>query len=171
MTHNGLEIERKYLIRMPDEAQLVQMQGCEIWDIVQTYLLDGAQGETRRLRSVACGGETRYIYTRKRRLSNLSHEEQERELSRDAYQELLKQRNAKLNAICKRRYRIPFAEQVLEIDLYSFWKDRATLEIELECEEQAVVLPDWIRIVRELTGERAYKNRFLAECVPMEDLN
>lgn len=73
--------------------------------------------------------------------------------------------------IRKWRYRIPFAGQMLEVDIYDFWQDRATLEIELECEEQAVMLPDWLEIVRELTGERAYKNRFLAEKIPMEDLN
>lgn len=171
MEHKGLEIERKYLICMPDEAKLSQMPGCEIWDIVQTYLLDGEQGETRRLRSIACAGEKHYIFTQKRRLSELSHDEREWEIPFEDYRQMRGLRNVKLNEICKRRYRIPFEAQMLEIDIYSFWKDRATLEIELESESQAVVLPDWLRIVRELTGERAYKNRFLAECVPMEDLN
>ena len=59
---------------------------------------------------------------------------------------------------------------MLEIDLYSFWSDRATLEIELDSEAQAVRIPDWLTVVRELTGERAYKNRFLAEHIPMEEL-
>ena len=59
----------------------------------------------------------------------------------------------------------------MEIDIYRFWNDRATLEIELESEQQAVILPPWLQIVRELTGECAYKNRFLAEKVPMEALD
>ena len=58
----------------------------------------------------------------------------------------------------------------MEIDIYSFWDDRATLEIELEREDQAPKLPEWLEIVRELTGERDYKNRYLAESVPMEDI-
>lgn len=170
MSLNGLEIERKYLIRMPDEAQLAAMSGCEIWDIVQTYLMDGADGSTNRVRSICTGGRVQYIHTVKRRLSDLSHEETECEVSREEYEGLLAQANPALHAIKKRRYRIPHEGQLLEIDIYSFWKDRATLEIELDGEEQAVILPEWLSIVRELTGERAYKNRFLAEEIPMEAL-
>ena len=58
----------------------------------------------------------------------------------------------------------------MEIDVYSFWNDRATLEIELESEDQAPAIPDWLDVIRELTGERAYKNRYLAESVPMEEI-
>lgn len=170
MNRNGLEIERKYLIRMPDEARLVSMPGCETWDVVQTYLMDGPDGSTHRVRSIRTGGETHYIHTVKRPLSQLSHEEWEQEVNRAEYEALLKEANPALNAICKQRYRIPFEGQLLEIDVYDFWRDRATLEIELDSEEQQITLPDWLSIVRELTGERAYKNRFLAENVPMEVL-
>lgn len=171
MNKNGLEIERKYLIRMPDEGMLARMPLCEIWDIVQTYLMDGPDGSTRRVRSIASGGQVQYVHTVKRRLSDLSHEEREVEISREEYERLLADANPALNAIDKRRYRIPFEGQLLEIDIYRFWNDRATLEIELESEQQAVVLPPWLQIVRELTGECAYKNRFLAEKVPMEALD
>lgn len=170
MNQNGLEIERKYLIRMPDEAVLAAMPGCETWDVVQTYLMDGPDGSTHRVRSIITNGETHYIHTVKRPLSQLSHEEWEVEVERAEYEALLREANPALNAVIKRRYRIPFAGQLLEIDVYDFWQDRATLEIELTSEEQEVTLPDWLCIVRELTGERAYKNRFLAESVPMEVL-
>ena len=38
MMHTGLEIERKYLIRMPDEVELRAMPGCVVWDVTQMYL-------------------------------------------------------------------------------------------------------------------------------------
>ena len=166
----GMEIERKYLIRMPDEAALRAMPGCAVWDIVQTYLSDGGVGQTRRVRSIRTGGTTRYVYTFKRRINELTCEEREEELSAAEYEEMLREANPELHAIEKRRYRIPHRSQMLEIDIYSFWDDRATLEIELEQEDQVPELPEWLEIVRELTGERAYKNRYLAESVPMEDI-
>ena len=166
----GMEIERKYLIRMPEEAALRAMPGCVVWDIVQTYLHDGGIGQTRRVRSIRTGGETRYIYTYKRRINELTCDEREEEIGAAAYEALLQDANPQLHSIEKRRYRIPYRGQMMEIDLYSFWDDRATLEIELEREDQAPELPDWLEMVRELTGERAYKNRYLAECVPMEDM-
>ena len=171
MNQNGIEIERKYLIRMPDPAQLEAMPGCELWEIVQTYLQDGEDGSTHRVRSIRCGGEVHYIHTVKRSRSLLSHDEWETEVPRVEYARLAALANPRLNSIRKRRYRIPYEGQILEIDLYDFWQDRATLEIELESEEQQPVLPGWLSVVRELTGERAYKNRFLAEEVPMEALD
>lgn len=170
MNQNGLEIERKYLIRMPDEGMLADMPGCEIWNVVQTYLMDGPDGSTHRVRSILTGGEIHYIHTIKRPLSQLSHEEWEQEVAQDEYEALLQQANPDLHPIVKKRYRIPYEAQLLEIDIYDFWQDRATLEIELSSEEEQISIPDWLCVVRELTGERAYKNRFLAESVPMEVL-
>ena len=100
----------------------------------------------------------------------MSAEESERELDREEYLALMEQADPSLNSIDKRRYRIPHADQLLEIDIYSFWNDRATLEIELADETQQPVLPDWLKIVRELTGEPAYKNLYLAREIPMEEL-
>ena len=170
MNKSGLEIERKYLIRMPDEEMLAAMPGCEIWDIVQTYLMDGVDGSTRRVRSISSCGKVQYVHTVKHRLSDLSHKEWEAEVPAEEYAALLREANPGLNSIDKRRYRIPFEGQLLEVDVYSFWQDRATLEIELESEEQQVILPEWISIVRDVTGEVPYKNRYLAEKVPMEEL-
>lgn len=171
MSKAGLEIERKYLIRMPDEAALSAMPGCETWEIVQTYLMDGADFSTRRVRSIRTGEKVQYIHTVKHRMTALKAREWEEEVSREEYEALLQDRNPALHSIHKRRYRIPYEGQLLEIDVYSFWHDRATLEIELDSEDQQAVLPEWLQIVRELTGEVAYKNRYLAERIPMEALN
>ena len=35
----GIEIERKYLIKMPDEAFLATIEGATVTDITQTYLV------------------------------------------------------------------------------------------------------------------------------------
>lgn len=171
MNHGGLEIERKYLIRMPDESQLAAMPDCEIWNIAQTYLKDAPNGDVQRVRRILSGDAVQYVHTVKHRLNALSQQEWEREISRVEYDMLLKAADPNLRTIQKRRYRIPYEGQLLEIDIYAFWQDRATLEIELKDEAQTAHLPNWLKIVRELTGERAYKNRFLAEKIPMEALD
>lgn len=166
----AMEIERKYLIRMPDEARLAAMPGCEVWEILQTYLKGCGNGYSNRVRQIRVNGQEKYIQTEKLRVSAMSAKESEKELSREAYLALMEEADPDLNAIDKRRYRIPYAGQLLEIDIYSFWNDRATLEIELADEAQQPVLPDWLEIVRELTGEPAYKNLYLAQEIPMEEL-
>lgn len=167
---NSIEIERKFLIRMPDEAQLSAMDGCEKWEIVQTYLKEGPNMETRRVRRVRTGGREQYIFTQKARLSNLSSVETEREISRAEYEELLSGADQERIPVEKTRYRIPFENQLLEVDVYSFWQDRATLEIELSSEEQQVVLPGWIELIRDVSDDFAYKNSMLARRVPMEPI-
>ena len=170
MMRSAMEIERKYLIRMPDEGMLKEIPGCEKWEIVQTYLKDCGNGSSKRVRRICVDGREKYIRTEKRRVSALSCEESEGEISAGEYAELMKERDPALNSIEKKRYRVPYAGRTLEIDIYSFWNDRATLEIELEREDEQPEIPDWLDVVRELTGEAAYKNLYLAREVPMEAL-
>lgn len=165
-----IETERKFLIRMPDEALLAAMPGCEIWDIEQIYLFDGPEGQTRRIRSILCDGGKKCFRTEKKRISTLSSIEKENEIPAEEYAALKEEANPALNAIIKRRYRIPYGGRTLEIDIYAFWDDRATLEIELDSEDASAAIPEWIDIIRDVSGEYAYKNRCMAEKVPVEDI-
>lgn len=167
----GLEIERKYLIRMPDEEYMRGLPGCEIWDIVQVYLARGEDGSSRRIRRVETNGDVHYFYTCKNRINALSCVEQEGEISAEEYRNMEAMAEPGLNPIRKRRYRIPHMGQLLEVDIYSFWHDRGTLEVEMESEDQPVSIPDWLQVVREVTSDFAYKNLSLAREVPMEALD
>ena len=140
------EIELKYLIRYPDIKTLQAQKGVEQWEIVQMYLTVPGPGETRRIRQVVSGGEIKYYKTFKRRLSNMSNEEDEGEI------------------------RIPYQGHVLEFDIYPFWTDRAILEIELEHENEGAALPEYVRVIRDVSADYRYKNRQLAENVVMEEI-
>ena len=166
---NKLEIERKYLIRMPDEAFLRSQPGCQIWDIEQLYLENAADGATRRLRKLVEKGETRCYYTQKQRIDAMTCIEDEREISVGEYEKLCLEADKTRHTIRKRRYRIPWQNRLLEIDIYDFWQDRATLEVELDDADESVTLPDWISLVREVTGDKRYTNRSLAKAVPFDD--
>ena len=63
MNINGMEIERKYMIAMPDAAFLEEIGYTEI---VQTYLL-GAEGSTERVRKRGRAGNYAYTHTTARR--------------------------------------------------------------------------------------------------------
>ena len=165
MAHH--EIEMKYLIAMPDEGMLAAKPGCQVWEIEQIYLT-AEPGTTRRIRRVTEGGETRYYKTFKRRVSAMTAEEDEGLISREAYEAYCGERNPELNVILKRRYRIPYEGQTLEFDVYPFWTDRAVLEIELESEEQKTIIPEWVRILKDVTVDFRYKNVALAREIPMD---
>ena len=164
----NLEIERKYLIRYPDATLLARQPGVEIWEIIQTYLNEGPEGQTRRLRQVVCDGKTQYFRTFKSHVSALASLEDEAEIPLQEYKALLWEEDRSRVPVRKTRYRIPHAGHILEVDVYPFWKDRAILEIELASEDEAAEVPDYLEIIRDVTYDRAYKNSQLARHVPME---
>ena len=162
------EIERKYLITMPDIAVLKAQNGVEIVQIRQDYL-SGTPGG--RLRAATTAQGTVYIHTVKQRLTDATRIEQERLISFAEYQTLLRDRDPALRTIEKTRYRIPFRGLVAEVDLFPFWQDRAVVEFELENETQQPQMPDWLHVVREVTHDRRYTNLALAREVPMDALD
>lgn len=164
------EIERKYLIRYPDIARLKAQEGVEQWEIVQIYLTVSGPNETRRVRQIVSGGEIRYFKTFKRRLTNLTCVEDEGEIDQMEFIRLSKEMQPGCKPLGKTRYRVPYAGHVLEFDIYPFWDDRAILEIELAREDEGAAIPDYVRIIRDVSADPAYKNRALAERVVNEPI-
>ena len=162
------EIERKYLIRYPDPEMLRALPECEKWEITQVYLMNGPGGVSRRIRRVLTNGEIHYYQTFKRRITEMSCEEEEREIASELYERLFRERDTRRQPILKTRYRVPYEGHILEFDIFPFWQDRALMEIELSSEDEVARIPDYVSIIRDVTSDRAYKNRQLARRVPME---
>ena len=164
----AFEIERKYLIAYPDIAQLAATPGCVVKHITQTYLL-APKGEARRVRRVESGeGNIQYIETVKRPVSGMRAVEEERPLPREEYEALLLQADPERRPIVKTRYCLPHGKHTVEVDVYDFWQDRATAEIELQDEGEAVTLPPCLTLIREISDDPRYKNVNLAKELPVE---
>ncbi len=160
---NGLplEIERKYLIEMPDEAVLRAQPDCRVRSISQTYLVKDGKFRARVRKSVSDDG-TVYTHTAKKHISMTTRVEVEREISEDEYEAYLLQRDPSRHTIEKTRYAFPYEGHTVEIDIYPFWTDRAILETELRSEDEEALLPPFIRLLREVTEDPAYTNAALA---------
>ncbi len=160
-----LEIERKFLIEYPDLARLEKLPNCHRVDILQTYLLS-ANGEEVRVRQRGENGSYLYYQTTKRRISDVKRVEIERRLTQREYLSLLMDADPALNPIRKTRYCLTWKEQYFEIDVYPFWNDRAVVEIELDDENAEIHFPKELKVIREVTGDEAYKNYTLAKKLP-----
>jgi CYTH domain-containing protein len=155
------EIERKYLVEYPEFPL-----PCEdrISDIRQAYLIS-EPGVSERVRA----RDGRYYHTKKRRVSGICAEEREREISREEYEQLLARRDGACRLIEKKRHVFEYMGQVFELDVFPFWKRQAMLEIELEGESIPVFLPPFLKIIREVTDDEAYKNHAMSMKIPGED--
>ena len=158
------EIERKYLIEYPDLHLLNSLPNCERIEIIQTYL-NAPDGDEVRVRQRGQNGHYVYFKTTKRTLSGLKRVEIEKRLSKDEYLTLLMNADTSKRQIRKDRYCLTYENQYFEIDVYPFWQDKAIAEIELSDENTPIVFPDYIKIIREVTDDPAYKNANLAASV------
>ena len=162
MNMNGMEIERKYMISMP-EASFLEVLDCT--EIVQTYLL-GEKGSTERVRKRGRNGDYVYTHTIKYKISNMSRREDEREISADEYERLLSRADPERRTIEKLRYCYNYAGKLWEIDVFPFWSDKAFIEIELCSEDETINFPPEIAVLRELTDDKRYTNAALANHIP-----
>ena len=163
-----LEIERKFLIRRPTE-ELLRQHSSGWLDMEQIYLTRRQRGENRRIRCSVRDGEARYHYNEKIRLSSVTRIEREWEISEEEYAALRREADPECAAITKRRWLVPHGELTLEVDVFPFWQRQAFCEAELSHEEQAVELPAWMELLREVTDEDGYTNHALARQLPPED--
>ncbi len=160
------EIERKFLIVRPTDEYLSSLpHTC----ITQTYLKNDLAGVTERVRKRGNDGAYVYTHTTKRRIDKMSSFEDEEEISKEEYENLLTRADKDRNVILKTRHLIKKGVFTFEIDVYPFWKKQAVMEVELESESEQFELPESIAVIREVTGEHAYSNARMAKNIPEED--
>lgn len=158
-----VEIERKYLIEMPDMDELKSKYDCTTVDIIQTYLVSEDEGTERRVRQRGIDGNYTFYYTEKQIISELSRVERERKISEKEYLTLLMEADTDLHQIKKQRTCFVSDGKYFELDVYPFWTHKAILEIELTNENQDVTIPDGLVVIDEVTNDSRYKNRELAK--------
>ena len=164
-----IETERKFLIRIPNYANMASQMNFRLREITQTYLQKDGK-KNIRVRTIIENGQTSYIKTIKERISVLSCYEDERIISLEEYKSLLLIADKEKKSIHKTRYSFEYCGHILEIDVYDFWNDRATLEIELKSEDETFSIPSFIEIIKEISADGRYKNTNLAKSVPFDEI-
>ena len=163
----SLEVERRFLIKMPSRPALLARPGAVLYRITQTYLLS-EEGVTERVRRREGEDGVTYTHTQKRRLSAMTAQEDEEEIGAEEYARLLLRADPALSRIEKTRITLPHGEHLLEIDLYPFWERTALLEVELPREDAPLSLPEYLHILAEITHDGRYRNAAMAREIPPE---
>ena len=164
----ALEIERKYIIKMPLHEQMSVMEGYIATPIQQIYL-PSAEGETRRVRRRAYPDRTVYIETRKIRVDAMSSTEIEREISEGEFDALAQTILQGTRPVGKTRHSFTYLGQLFEIDIYPQWQSTAIMETELSSREAEVKMPPFVNIIKEVTGNKAYSNASMSRSFPPEE--
>ena len=157
-----IEIERKFLIEMPDLEFIQSNFNCTKSEIIQTYLISKENGVEKRIRQRGLNGNYSYYYTEKRKASESSRYEIERRISEKEYLHLMTTWDTSTHPIRKTRYCFVYNNLYFELDVYPFWSDKAILEIELTNESEIIEIPEFISVIKEVTNDENYKNNSLA---------
>lgn len=154
------EIERKFVLDRPPDLSSPPLDGARRLAIEQTYLLGDRGTERVRLLREA-GRPERYFHTTKRRVSALTREEDEREIDRAEYVQLLARRDPERGTIHKTRHVFPYGDRIFELDLFERPPGIVLLEVELPSEDAPVELPPFDGL-HEVSGDARYSNSELA---------
>jgi len=165
-----LEIERKFLIRMPDVSVLETQPLYMKIEIEQAYLRNQERTAGMRIRKNVINGKTTYKKTYKKSITYRTRIEIEDDISEQSWKDLLFEIDPDSIPIKKVRHCFIYQGQFFELDIYDFWTDRATLEIELSSEEEKVELPSFIEVIKEVTDDDRYSNRSLSYNVVNEEI-
>ncbi|MBR1761829.1 MAG: CYTH domain-containing protein [Eubacterium sp.] len=163
-----IELEKKFLIEYPDLNEL-EKYSPKKYEIEQIYLL--SETGSRRIRARREGGSCIYIETVKIRINGSKCYEYEREISKEEYESFKADADPKCAPIIKDRYVFPYKDKIMELDVYPFWSDKAILEIELENENDPYFIPDEIKVIKDVSDDKKYKNAALARALKCNKLD
>ena len=169
MNNIPIETERKFLILIPSCEDMKNQKQFRERKIIQTYLAR-TDNKNARVREITENGKISYIKTVKERISILSCFEEEEEISKEEYNRLLEKADKEKTRINKTRFSFEYSNHILEIDVYEFWNDRATLEIELKSEDESFSIPSFIKVIKEISADARYKNTNLAKSIPFDEI-
>ena len=164
MSNDNFEIERKYLIERPAAELLASLPESDVTDIVQIYLKDNGSGMYRRIRKRGTAERGyRYYLTEKKDIGFGKRIELEREIAEEEYSGLLPEADPDRIPIVKQRCTFVYDGQFFELDVYEMCSRWATLEIELDDINEEVRLPETLKIIRDVTGDRRFGNMSLSK--------
>lgn len=155
------EIERKFLVALDTDPALFPVPQVFV-DIKQAYLQKLEKDVSRRIRERTRGGSSLYIYTEKRKIRPAVREETERLIDAREYATFLQERDPRREMVLKRRYSFAWEHQYFQLDRLESPMPLVLLEVELTEERQEILLPPFVKVIKEVTDDPNYTNRAIA---------
>lgn len=169
MDKKPLEIEYKFLIEKPDLRVLEAQPQFKEKKLCQMYLElpESSQefGKRCRIRKIEEQGNLRYIKTFKKDFKGITRIEVEEEISKDEFEHLSQFIRNGFAPVEKTRYTFFYEGFTCEVDVFPFWDNKAFLEIEVESEAVLPPIPDFIKVIRDVSTDKMYRNSVLSQLI------
>ncbi|MBM6991959.1 MAG: AAA family ATPase [Prevotella sp.] len=150
--------ERKYIVEVSGE-----MPATIDSDITQTYLVAEPDSEVRLRKRLWANGKRVNVHTMKKAVGGNEQVETERQVSNALYESLLSQADPYRRTIHKKRRSFIWKGQYFELDTYlEQLSGIIILETKGITNTEDVNFPPFIKVVKDITGDRDYYNYNLA---------
>ena len=161
----GTPVERfdKYLIEVNEEVleKFRSEANYSTSHIIQHYL-KSENGYERRIRSRERDSDTMYTYSEANYLSSNERIKTDRVLTEREYKDYFHQIDHDLNVIDKMRYSFIKKDLFYKLDVFDFDTSKGILSIDRPSDGRKVEIPEYVTVIKDVTGDRNYKNYYLA---------
>lgn len=153
-----IEAERKFLADVVGD-----MPECRKLEIFQTYLIR-QNNENNRIRRIVENGNSLYIKTTKKAISEYERLEKEWQITPEEYDELMVLADPDKQTIHKVRRCFPWDNRMLELDTFITPQlPHCLLEIEDVAMDDIISFPPFLKIIDEVTKDVSYYNSIIAK--------
>ena len=162
----GTPVEKfnKYLIEVDDEvlAKFAQEANYSTSHIVQHYLRS-ENGYERRVRSRQSDDTVMYTYSEANYLNTNERIKTDSVITERQYKDYLHQADKDLNVLDKMRYSFIDDDLFYKLDVFNFDTTKGILSIDVPSDGRPIRIPDYVKVIKDVTGDINYKNYYLAK--------
>ncbi|MBO4359070.1 MAG: AAA family ATPase, partial [Erysipelotrichaceae bacterium] len=162
---NGpVEKYSKYLIEVNDDVleKFAQEANYNCSHIIQHYLTSD-NGYERRIRARYKGDDILYSYSEANYLSTNERIKVDRVLTERQYKDYKHQIDESIAVTDKMRYSFIKDGLFYKLDVFDFDTTKGLISITDTAEGKKAALPDYVTVIKDVTGDVNYKNYFLAK--------
>ena len=129
---------------------------------IEQYYLTSPKGIERRIRKRVRNGNELYSYSEAKYLSTNERIKSDKVLSSRQYFDYSSEIDPNLNAINKERYSFIKDDLFFKLDVFDFDKSKGLLSVQVG-EGQTVNIPDYIKVIQDVSNNEHFKNYHLAQ--------
>ena len=159
-----VESFKKYLVEVDDEIleKIKSETSYSTSHIVQHYLTS-PNGIERRIRKRERNGSLLYSFSEANYLSTNERIKVDRVLSERQYYDYGAEVDQSLNVIDKQRYSFFKNNNFCKLDVFDFDSTKGLLSVQIPDDRKEIVLPEYIKVIKDVSDDVNYKNYNLAK--------
>ena len=153
----------KYLIEVDDELlNIIKTEQNYSYSNIEQYYLHSTNGIERRIRKRIRNGSELYSYSEARIISTNERIKSDKVLSSRQYYDYNQEIDHNLKPIKKDRHAFIKNDLFYKLDIFDFDKSKGLLSLQIP-EGENINLPDYVKVIKDVTDDNNYKNYTLAQ--------